>query len=382
LHRDGISLAGDHLVKRLLEAIIVPHFADVIGLEDHDVLRLFGPEIAGSNSEFRAQRINWVNRLWVPLAQAYLQCAVDEVDDEEISHTNSETVAPEVLESLQKTIDKFWQVGEYNVNQALDLFFDRDSFEDIVHEVFDDVIFDFCQSIVDHRADVVLLAGQPTKLRYIQDLVQTYLPLPQSRIIPMYNRYVGTWYPYQNPDHMNPGVIVEPKSAVVVGAAIEFSARFGMLSKFKFKMADEAAKSSYYWGVMTESRIDSERILFEAAEEGQRSRGGDQKELNVSGQRLVIGRKRRDYDNAQASPVYLIKVDPKDRIGEIDVNVSLQRSTYEDGEERLEVTKVDGTVAGEPATLDENVFFEWRTLVAERYYLDTGGLDKIELAHY
>jgi hypothetical protein len=382
LHRDGISLAGDHLVKRLLESIIVPHFADVIGLEDHDVQRLFGPEIAGSNSEFRAQRINWVNRLWVPLAQAYLQCAVNELDDEEISHTNVETVAPEVLESLQNTIDRFWQVGEYNVNQSLDLYFDRERFEDIVHEVFDDVVFDFCQSIVDHRADVVLLAGQPTKLRYIQDLVQTYLPLPQSRIIPMFNRYVGTWYPYQNPDHMNPGVIVEPKSAVVVGAAIEFSARFGMLSKFKFKMSDEAAKCSYYWGVMTESRIDAERILFDAVDDGQRARGGDQKILNVSGQRLVIGRKRREYENAQASPAYVLKIDPKERIGEIDVNVTLQRATYPDGEEKLEVTRVDGTVAGQPAILDENVFFEWRTLVAERYYLDTGGLDKIELAHY
>ena len=42
----------------LLESIIVPHFADVIGLEDHDVQRLFGPEIAGSNSETRMPMIS------------------------------------------------------------------------------------------------------------------------------------------------------------------------------------------------------------------------------------------------------------------------------------------------------------------------------------
>ena len=36
-------------------------------------------------------------------------------------------------------------------------------------------------------------------------------------------------------------------------------------------------------------------------------------------------------------------------------------------------------VAGEDAVLGENVHFTWRTLADERYYLDTGGLDNIEL---
>ena len=165
LHRGGIYLAGDHLVKRVLERVIVPQFADAVGLEDHDVLRLLGPEVPGSNREFRAHRINWINRLFVPLAQTYLEYAVDVVEDEEICHTNPDLVAPEVVESLQATIDQHWGVGHYQVNQPLQLFFDQDEFEDIVDEVFGDLLLDFCESIVEHRADVVLLAGLPTKLR-------------------------------------------------------------------------------------------------------------------------------------------------------------------------------------------------------------------------
>jgi hypothetical protein len=38
-------------------------------------------------------------------------------------------------------------------------------------------------------------------------------------------------------------------------------------------------------------------------------------------------------------------------------------------------------VAGEDAVLGENVFFSWRTLADERYYLDTGGLDNIEFGN-
>ncbi len=86
LHQDGISLGGDQLVKRLLETIIVPAFADSLGLEEEDVQVLFGPEVP-RNRELRAQRVNWMNRLFVPLAQAYLNNAGDDVG-EPITHTD------------------------------------------------------------------------------------------------------------------------------------------------------------------------------------------------------------------------------------------------------------------------------------------------------
>lgn len=378
LHRDGISVAGDQLVKRLLERIIVPHFAAVLGLDDKDALRLFGPEIVGYNSHIRAQRIHWINRLLVPLAQAYLERAAHESTGDEVSHLDPEIVASEVVDSLQATINNVWRVGEYNVKQPLGLHYDPDEFTDVVHEVFYDLIRDFCESIVEHQADVVLLAGLPTKLGYIQDLVRTSLPLAPSRIIPMYHRYVGDWYPYQNPDMMNPGVIVDPKSAVVVGAAVEFAAKHGMLSQFIFRMSDVAAQRSYFWGVMTESCIKAPSLIFRAAEDSRRTVSEEQT-LALEHQRLVIGRKRREYENAQASPVYVLLANPRGRIGEIKVDVTLRRFVGRENEEQLEVVRVDGTVAGQPAVLGENVLFEWRTLLDERYYLDTGGLDKIEL---
>ncbi|MEI8190128.1 MAG: virulence factor SrfB, partial [candidate division NC10 bacterium] len=222
LHRDGISIAGDHLVKRLLERIIVPQFVNVVGLETADTHTLFGKEVP-ANHAFRAQRVHWINRLFVPLAQAYLENAVDVVD-KKISHTDPAIVSPEVVQSLQDTINRIWRPGTYNVKQHLGLCYNRGEFEDVVDEVFGDLLFDLCESIVAHKADVVLLAGLPSKLRSIRRLVETYLPLPPSRIIPMFVRYVGTWYPYQSPDNFDPGVIADPKSTVVVGAAVEFLA--------------------------------------------------------------------------------------------------------------------------------------------------------------
>jgi hypothetical protein len=381
LHQDGISLAGDQLVKRLLESVVVPAFARAVGLEDEDVLLLFGPEVP-RNREYRTQRVQWMNRLFVPLAQAYLNNAVDDVTDEPATHTNPEFVEPAVLDSLQAAFDKLKGPGCYNVRQELDLFLNKAEFESVVHDVFDDLLFDYCQRIVDYRADVVLLAGLPSKLSYIQKLVRMYVPLAPSRIVPMYQHYAGNWYPYQDESGYNPGVVVDPKSPVVVGAAVEFMARNGMLPQFKFEMKRHAWENSYYWGVMTDatSGIRKERILFEPAADPARE---EITEFSTSSQRVLIGRKMSAEEGAQASPVYLLKMDAGDRIGRTEVAVRIKRKrANRDQEESLEIVSVTGTVAGEDAILGENVVFAWRTLADERYYLDTGGLDNIELGRY
>jgi hypothetical protein len=377
LHQDGISIAGDQLVKRMLERIVVPKFADAIGLEDEDTLLLFGPEVP-KNRGFSAYRIDWINRLMVPLAERYLQNAVDGVEDE-ITHTDPEVIDPAVLESLEQVCNKLRGAGYYNIHQELGLKFHREEFENVVHEVFDDLLFDYCTRIVDHKADVILLAGQPTKLSYIQRLVDMYTPIPASRIIPMYNHYAGNWYPYQDVKGHSPGVIVDPKSAVVVGAGIEFMARNGMLPQFKFSMRGKETENTYYWGVMTESTstIREERILFPPVEGDTRD---EWTEFDTSSQRVIIGRKMWGDENAAAQPIYFLKTDPRGRIGAINLHVRIRRHKATDTvEEHLEIESVTGEVAGQAAVLGDNVQFGWRTIADERYYLDTGGLDNIEL---
>jgi len=98
---------------------------------------------------------------------------------------------------------------------------------------------------------------------------------------------------------------------------------------------------------------------------------------------VIIGRKLNASEDAQATPVYMIKMDTGDRIGRTEVTVKIKRKpvTAEE-EESLEVESISGVVAGDDAFLDENVHFTWRTLADERYYLDTGGLDNIEVGQH
>ncbi|MBI5760752.1 MAG: virulence factor SrfB [Planctomycetales bacterium] len=391
LHRDGISLAGDQLVKRLLEKLIIPRLADCVGMSPDVVEFLFGQEVP-ANSRYRQQRVLWMNRMFVPLAQAYLQAAVNDDTQTEISHTDPHYVSPEIVTSLQQVIDEKYGGGNINILQDLALMFDSAAFEPIVFEVFNELLLDFCRRLVDYDVDIVLLAGQPTKLRQIQELVKQYLPLHSSRVIPLHNHFAGNWYPYQDDEGRNPGVIVDPKSAVVVGGAIDFLVSEGLLGSFQFKMEgidtdDPTRGNDYFWGILTDgtSRIQKTKMLFEPTQPGQKVQRVERKEFEVVSERVLIGRRLSSQEQAEATPVWCLKVDKHGRAGPINLKVTLERKrATKDQPESFELIDVKGTVAGEPAYADEgpdrNVAFSWRTLTTDAFYLDTGALDNIDLS--
>ena len=78
----------------------------------------------------------------------------------------------------------------------------------------------------------------------------------------MHHHYAGNWYPYQDEKGHNPGVIVDPKSPVVVGAAIEFMARHGMLPQFKFEMKGKAKEIRRQFNISVSCRIAHDNTLF------------------------------------------------------------------------------------------------------------------------
>lgn len=375
VHRDGISIAGDQLVKRLLERVIVPRFAQVVGLESSTTQWLFGPEVP-RNRSIRSLRTSWMNGIFVPLAVRYLEAATSG-ESAIITHTDKRLVQKELLESLAGQLAVMEPSKGWDLRRELALQVDHEVLSDVVGEVFGDLFKDFCIRIVEHDSDLVLLAGQPSKLGVIRQLFRRLLPLPPSRIVAMHQHYAGNWYPYQDPQGRSPGVIFDPKSTVVVGAAVDFLARHGKLPQFQFRVRDALQSQSYYWGVMTDavSGIREERLLFRP------DSGSCITRFRSTSERVLIGRKLSPREDGEASPVYLLKADVADRLAPISLEVEIERSIDETfGEEKLEVISVEGTVAGKPARLGNNVTFSLRTLADEHYYLDHGGLDNIELS--
>ncbi len=187
-------------------------------------------------------------------------------------------------------------------------------------------------------------------------------------IIPIKMRRAGT-----------PAASSNPKSAVVVGTAINHLARSGKLSQFDFKMHDPIRTESYYWGVINPQsiKIDEYSVVFP----GDRDRKGKPTvEFPVRSEELILGRRLSPSPTAQPSPVYQLRCreeDPGEDQG-IDVTVRLERYVDPDHkEELLRLLDVKGTVLGRPAEKDRNVQLKMLTLAHERYYLDSGALDNI-----
>jgi len=212
--------------------------------------------------------------------------------------------------------------------------------------------------------------------------------------VPLHNHYAGNWYPYQDLSGRAPGVIVDPKSAVVVGAAVELLMSRGRLGNIQFSMKDlvdqdRQQDNEYYWGILTDGtcRIQDSRLLFRPPASGQQPAAVERQSFKVVAERLLIGRRMSSSEHAEATPVWALRVDPGERDGRIDLTVTLEHRRRVSGSgsrpETLELVDVKGTVAGEPADMHEgpgqNVFFYWRTLAAESYFLDTGALDDIEM---
>ena len=151
-----------------------------------------------------------------------------------------------------------------------------------------------------------------------------------------------------------------------------------MLPQFKFHMENKLQENTYYWGVMTESTgtIREERILFRPAEEDVRD---EVTEFTTVAQRVVIGRKMQGDEDAPATPIYYLKMEAGSRIGSTEVRVRIRRNRAAEEmgvtiEEHLEID-AEGMVGDEGVDVRRG----WRTLLDERYFLDTGGLDNIEL---
>jgi hypothetical protein len=311
-----------------------------------------------------------------------------------LSHTEPALVSEEVLGSLERVIEQEFGAGQFYLRQELALRFDPEVFGQIVFETFHELLFDFCSRIVKYDVDVVLLAGQPTKLRQIRELVQQYLPLPNARIVPLHHYYAGAWYPYQDLEGREPGVIIDPESAVVVGAAVELLMSRGRLGNIQFLMKhlveqDASQGNEYYWGILTEGtrRIQEARVLFRPPAADEEAAPTQRQTFRVVAERILIGRRLSACEQGEATPIWSLRVDPGDRDGPIDLQVTLELRRRGTGRrpqpKTLMLVDVKGSVAGEPAEHrpgpGQNVFFSWRTLADEAFFLDTGALDSIEI---
>ncbi len=157
-------------------------------------------------------RKNFIVQVAVPIATRYLQHAIDNQPDIEVTYDEifrENKPNPELIKFFNKHFAplKFeeikWKLSKNKVNK-------------IVDGTFRKIIEPLSAILSAYGCDFILLAGKPTTIPKIREMFVEYYPVSPERIITLNNYRVGRWYPFAD----DIGNFEDPKTIVSVGAAI------------------------------------------------------------------------------------------------------------------------------------------------------------------
>ena len=428
LYKDGNTIAGDVLVKRIIETIVLPAWLSAKGgvpfvgnrqARDMIVSLLTSPGQNPVNTVLPSatSRLGKVVRLaLVPLANEILRrltlaekdgtagirpiLVSDVADGTALRELNSMALQlimrgeawgklkPADMRRYGNTAEfKKWFDGLWSRPEgAADLPFRPDaeinaSVEQLnacITDVFGDMIASISGLVAENECNLVIVSGKPSELPQLRRLVTRVIPLPAQRIIQVKDFPIGDWFPSE---FLEAGCIRDAKTVTVAGAALFQDVLNGNLAGFDLvEDARENSSSEYNWGVLTPSRDPRDfqnSIIFESG-----TAPGKRKTMDLPLQSWV-GRSLRLSDQVRPEPVYRLDLTgeangmlPGDfNKAEASVRLILMLNNREGVGECIEI--VQGSVQilskGVPLKIDAERLVRLRlcTLMSDTFWLDS-----------
>ena len=398
LYKDGKSIAGDALVKKIIEDILIPewitsamgeinHFSD-----DEKVWlgRMFSePEsILFSDVDSRLpNKLSRVARLvFLPVVNNVLsKLGGKENQDENVRVKVSSFANRQILqelntltkEMLSRKIHSF-QPKEFDIFPSdAELTFSKKGLEQRIDRVFLGLFDDLLQIFREFPCDLVILSGKPSELSRIKERIHQALPIMPQRIINLKGYDAGFWYPFAEM-----GKVTDAKTAAVVGAALHQDILNGNLNGFSLKEEPHLERTPHYWGGINRNARPEEffkNLLFCKRElEGSRESFAEC-EIPIGS---IIGRKSFRHAKSNPEPVYQLfyESETKDESLPHTAKVKLKWSMNDESGEHLELAEVIEDKEF-PSFRAENLSLKLQTQMDETHWLDSPKLKVSELMH-
>jgi len=228
LFREGFRLAGDDILKQVIEESVLISIRDLlsecgVAHPDNLLVDLFGGDREGVSQQDRSLRSQFVRQVLYPAALALLQ-AYEATD----FRRPSEPVRIPLMQAIQGDYMPRREVIDYIEDAArraggegfsldnVDLCMDAGVMSGIIQGVVKQILLDLCDVVRAYDCDILLLSGRPSRLPILNELIRAYMPVPANRIISMDGYKVGNWYPF----HSSSFRIEDPKTTAAVGAML------------------------------------------------------------------------------------------------------------------------------------------------------------------
>lgn len=259
--REGFRIAGDDILKGVVERIVIPTIeASLKEAGDPDPRNFLNERFGGDRPGMSIQEIHlrrqFVLRVLEPIALRILADAETEIGVASLGPTRNfkeffvqggagagEAAMPSkrLLDFLEGPAKRrgaaTFALTECNFTADFDIV------EQVVESVLDVAIDNLSEAIHEFDCDVVLLSGRPSRLPALVNLITNKLAVSPDRVVPLHQYQAGNWYPFRSADNRRIG---DPKTTTVVGGMLcvlaesqlpnftIFTHRLGLRSTAKF----------------------------------------------------------------------------------------------------------------------------------------------------
>ena len=431
LFRDGNSIAGDMLVKRIVEKVLLPTWLRAGGLdkfEDNPIARralmtlLKSPAnelIAQVDPKATMKLARIVRLVFIPLVNQWLQqltYAENYPDSPRRPLHVKQLIHPDCLKDLNELALKvivakaehwgneenllrlrdaahfqrwFNQLAEQDdvlFPLGAELQADGAALETCIDDVFKEMFASLCPLVNQHNCDLVIVSGKPSELPQMRNLLVTNLPLLPQRIIQMKNFPAGDWYPFVGDDGIK---INDAKTCTVAGAALYQDILNGNLQGFSIEQAGLTEYSrTYFWGIVAQNTdmrdfYRSDNLLFSPSDYAS-AKSWPEAENTLYLEREFdlplncrIGRQIKQIAGVQAEPVYRLEWTPSQPHdnSRVFARIRLRWLSTLGRSERLEIAEVNA-VPGQAVEVDpQDVKLKLNTMMDESFWLDAPRFD-------
>lgn len=375
---EGFATAGDDIARSIIERIILPSIKHDLEAQggravEETVNVLFGPSMGTHTQEDKVMKRWFTHRVALPVAYGILKRRADQ---QELGAQDLGSLAPLELESapemkayFERQISSLSGVSDFDF-QSVHLLINEKEVDDAVRIVMKRVLGQMAALIASFKCDMVLLTGRPSRLQAVRDMMDEWMPVSPESIVCMGDLSIGNWYPFADALER----ISDPKTTVVVGAAIAHLCKHRKLEQFQLdaEYLRQVGSTARFIGVLQQGRSefdDAQMVVTPDRYEGK---------VQFSGSEVILGYRQMQSDQWLVAPLYRLgyvddgkQAELEARGFELPYTILIERNE-EDGLERLRRGDV------EDAKGDSFPFAEYLTLrlhtmrESEGYWRDTG----------
>lgn len=387
--REGFRLAGDEILKNIIETMVLPHIERALeaagATEARAVLQhLLGGERGDQSEAERHLQRQFVSQILEPVGLAIIHAY-------EASTPSSNEILRAGLHELLKgrlieaPIAFFQRQAERAGARdfaplAIEITASNDETEKSIKQAIGETLGFLCEVAHAFDCDWLLVSGRPSRLRAVMDTLIARLPLPPHRIIGMHNYVAGGWYPFRDPG----GRIKDPKTTAAVGAMLSTRAE-GSIEGFLLRANRLRMKSTArYLGRMDlAGKLPRANVLLHDPDRVQSKDDAQEVSFTVELRAPIsLGFRQLDLERWPVSRLYKLEYKAPDTVHKLNLPLKVKVLRRELDQDRADVEEmredffIDEVVdAEEDPVKPETVVLRLLTEASEAgYWRDTGVL--------